>query len=68
MIKLYIANASEFEVDEGVNLHLLIYLLTLCRDKRREFLDSVGCKGDALIPAGMLYCVTKPPETEANLS
>ena len=53
-------------VDEGVNLQLLIYLLTLCRDKRREFLDSVGCKGDALIPAGMLYCVTKPPETQVN--
>lgn len=53
-------------VDEGVNLQLLIYLLTLCRDKRREFLDSVGCKGDAFIPAGMLYCVTKPPEKQVN--
>ncbi|MBQ1955287.1 MAG: PD-(D/E)XK nuclease family protein, partial [Clostridia bacterium] len=53
-------------VDEGVNLQLLIYLLTLCRDKRKEFLDSVGCKGESLIPAGMLYCVTKPPEKQVN--
>ncbi len=53
-------------VDEGVNLQLLIYLLTLCKDKRKEFLDSVGCKGDSLIPAGMLYCVTKPPEKQVN--
>ncbi len=53
-------------VDEGVNLQLLIYLLTLCKDKRKEFLNSVGCKGDALIPAGMLYCVTKPPEKQVN--
>ena len=53
-------------VDEGVNLQLLIYLLTLCKDKRKEFLDSIGCKGSALIPAGMLYCVTKPPEKQVN--
>ncbi len=53
-------------VDEGINLQLLIYLLTLCKDKRKEFLDSVNCKGDALIPAGMLYCVTKPPEKQVN--
>lgn len=53
-------------VEDGINLQLLIYLLTLCKDTRRSYLDRMGCKGERLLPGGMLYCVTKPPEVSVN--
>ncbi|MBQ7011882.1 MAG: PD-(D/E)XK nuclease family protein [Clostridia bacterium] len=53
-------------VDEGVNLQLLIYLLTLCKDKNKGFLEAAGSGEKGLSPGGMLYCVTKPPEKQVN--
>ncbi|MBR2453976.1 MAG: PD-(D/E)XK nuclease family protein, partial [Clostridia bacterium] len=50
------------DVENGVNLQLLIYLLTLCGEQNRGYAEKIGAKSGKLSPGGMLYCVTKPPE------
>jgi ATP-dependent helicase/nuclease subunit B len=47
---------SLLDVDRGVNLQMLIYLFTLCRNRSKEFKRSIGLddKGEA-IPAGVMY-------------
>jgi ATP-dependent helicase/nuclease subunit B len=44
------------DVDRGVNLQMLIYLFTLCRNRSKEFKRSIGLgdQGEA-IPAGVMY-------------
>ena len=50
------------DVENGVNLQLLIYLLTLCGEQNRKYAEGIGAESGTLSPGGMLYCVTKPPE------
>lgn len=54
------------DVENGVNLQLLIYLLTLCGEQNRNYAEKIGAKSGRLSPGGMLYCVTKPPEKTLN--
>lgn len=44
------------DVDRGVNLQMLLYLFTLCRNRSKEFKRSIGIEGDRdAIPAGVMY-------------
>ena len=44
------------DVDRGVNLQMLIYLFTLCRNRSKEFKRSIGLDDQAqAIPAGVMY-------------
>ena len=55
------------DVDDGINLQLLIYLFALSDRRSSDFAQRAGCRpGEELHPGGMLYCVTKPPETKVD--
>lgn len=55
----YKTGAKDFSLEDvkyGLNLQLLIYLFTICKDDREIFKRSLGAdEGGALLPAGMLY-------------
>ena len=46
---------SRSSVEKGKNLQLLIYLFTMWRSKRPDFLRAIGAEGGAVLPAGALY-------------
>lgn len=44
------------DVANGINLQMLLYLFTLCRNQNREFKKSLGVSSEqAVAPAGVLY-------------
>ncbi|MBP3315398.1 MAG: exodeoxyribonuclease V subunit gamma [Clostridia bacterium] len=44
------------DVDRGVNLQMLLYLFTLCRNRSKEFKRSIGLSdGKDALPAGVMY-------------
>ena len=46
---------SRSNIEKGKNLQLLIYLFTMWRSGRPEFLRAIGAEGGKVIPAGALY-------------
>lgn len=50
------------DVEHGMNLQMLLYLCTLCRNKDTEFAKSLGLEeGKTATPAGMIYLLAKVP-------
>ena len=44
------------DVDRGVNLQMLLYLFTLCKNRSKEFKRSIGLEAEKeAIPAGVMY-------------
>ncbi len=50
------------DVEHGMNLQMLLYLCTLCRNRDTEFARSLGLEeGKTATPAGMIYLLAKVP-------
>ncbi len=50
------------DVGHGMNLQMLLYLCTLCRNKDNEFARSIGLEsGKTAMPAGIIYLLAKVP-------
>ena len=50
------------DVQHGMNLQMLLYLCTLCRNKDNEFARSIGLEsGKTATPAGIIYLLAKVP-------
>jgi ATP-dependent helicase/nuclease subunit B len=50
------------DVEHGMNLQMLLYLCTLCRNRDNEFAKSLGLEqGKTATPAGMIYLLAKVP-------
>ncbi len=59
------------DVEHGMNLQMLIYLFTLCRNRSNEFTRQLGlADGETLTPAGILYLSTdiSPVSSDGTLS
>ncbi len=55
------------DIDRGINLQMLIYLFTLCRNGSERFKRSLGLeKGQDALPAGVVYISTAIPTLEAE--
>lgn len=61
----YKTGSKEFQLEDlthGMNLQMLLYLCTLCRNKDNGFAHAIGLKdGKTAIPAGMIYLLAKIP-------
>ena len=66
----YKTGAKEFSLDDiehGINLQMLLYLFTLCRNPSPEFKRSIGLEGEKeALPAGVIYLSTAIPTIEAD--
>ena len=50
------------DVEHGMNLQMLLYLCTLCRNRDNEFSKLLGLEqGKTATPAGMIYLLAKVP-------
>ena len=50
------------DLEHGMNLQMLLYLYTLCRNKDNDFARSIGLEsGQTATPAGMIYLLAKVP-------
>ncbi|MBE6550313.1 MAG: hypothetical protein E7670_07800 [Ruminococcaceae bacterium] len=50
------------DVEHGMNLQMLLYLCTLCRNRDNEFAKTLGLEqGKTATPAGMIYLLAKVP-------
>ena len=55
------------DVEHGVNIQMLLYLFTLCRNPESEFCRSLGVgEGNAPLPAGVLYFSSNIPVLNAE--
>lgn len=55
------------DIDRGINLQMLIYLFTLCRNGSESFKRSMGlAQGEDALPAGIVYISTAIPTVEAE--
>ncbi|MBQ7172474.1 MAG: PD-(D/E)XK nuclease family protein [Clostridia bacterium] len=53
-------------LDRGRSLQLPLYLFALCDEKNADLFCRAGkSEGGKVLPAGMLYCIAKPPEKKA---
>lgn len=55
------------DIDHGINLQMLIYLFTLCRNTSSEFKKAMGADTDGqTLPAGVVYLSAAIPTIEAE--
>lgn len=53
------------DLDRGHSLQLPLYLFALCDEKNAPLFSAAGrSETGRVLPAGMLYCIAKPPETK----
>lgn len=58
---------SSEDIEHGINLQMLIYLFTLCRNKSEQFRKSIGIEeGKDALPAGIVYLSAAVPYIEAE--
>lgn len=66
----YKTGVKDFSIDDvkhGVNLQMLLYLYTLCRNNSTEFKHSLGIDVDKHpLPAGVVYLSARIPTIEAD--
>ncbi len=56
------------DIEYGVNLQMLLYLFTLCRNASADFRTSIGLEvGKDALPAGVIYLSTAVPVIEADI-
>ncbi len=55
------------DIDRGINLQMLIYLFTLCRNRSPQFRRALGLTNEKdALPAGVIYLSTAIPTIEAD--
>ena len=55
------------DIDKGINLQMLIYLFTLCRNGSYEFKKALGVEENGqTLPAGVIYLSAAIPTVEAD--
>ena len=66
----YKTGTKEFSLDDvahGINLQMLLYLFTLCRNRSNFFTESLGLEdGSTPTPAGILYLSANVPVIQAD--
>ena len=66
----YKTGSKVFSLDDvahGINIQMLLYLFTLCRNRNHEFAGRVGLPPDgALTPAGVVYLSANIPVIQAE--
>ncbi len=66
----YKTGAKQFSLDDvahGINIQMLLYLFTLCRNRSNDFTKAIGLEeGQAPTPAGILYLSAKIPVIQAE--
>jgi len=66
----YKTGVKDFSVEDvkhGVNLQMLLYLYTLCRNNSDRFMSAIGVsEGDHPLPAGVVYLSARVPTIEAD--
>ena len=66
----YKTGVKDFSVEDvahGVNLQMLLYLYTLCRNDSKSFKTAIGVsEGDQPLPAGVVYLSARVPTIEAD--
>ena len=66
----YKTGTKDFSIDDiehGINLQMLVYLFTLCRNDSTKFKRSLGLKDTQdTLPAGVIYVSTAIPTIEAS--
>ncbi len=66
----YKTGSKTFSLDDihhGINIQMLLYLFTLCRNQNPEFLHAIGAEnGKMPHPAGVVYLSARIPVIEAD--